>query len=153
MRQHLSTLPTPTSRYCNIPAGGPSPLMRSAPMGTSTITLLKWRKALGLPVTMNDQGYATIDPKLDQELTALHQKSQLVLQAYIEHAELGSGRWLVPLNGWDAIISPRCRPVGQEAIERYKAAMATLAERAKNETAVELVVPLINTSAALFASP
>jgi hypothetical protein len=110
-------------------------------------------EALGLPVLMDDKGYAKIDPKLDQELTALHRKSQFVLQAYIEHAELGSGRWLVPLNGWDAIISPRCRPVGPQAIERYKAEMAVLAERAKNEAAVELVVPMINVSVALFASP
>ncbi|WP_274427443.1 hypothetical protein [Chelativorans sp. YIM 93263] len=110
-------------------------------------------QALGLQVSKDDQGYATIDPKLDQELRALHKKSQFVLQAYIEHAELSSGHWLIPFNGWDAIISPRCRPVGQAAIDRYKAAMVVLAERARNETAVELVVPLINTSAELFASP
>lgn len=110
-------------------------------------------QALGLGVSKDDQGYATIDPEFDQKLRALHQKTQLVLQAYIEHAELSSGHWLIPFNGWDAIISPRCRPVGQAAIDRYKAAMAALAERARNETAVDLVVPLINTSAELFASP
>lgn len=123
------------------------------PYGNLNNYPVEMARALGLPVTVDHQGYATIAPELDQELTALHRKSQFVLQAYIEHAELGSGLWLVPLNGWDAIISPRCRPVGQKAIERYKAEMVVLAERAKNETAVELVVPLINTSAALFASP
>lgn len=108
---------------------------------------------LGLPVSMNDQGYTTTDPELDQKLMAFHRKSQFVLQAYIEHAELGSGHWFIPFNGWDAFISPRCRPVGQEAIERYKAEMAVLAERSRIESAVDLVVPLINASTALFSSP
>lgn len=98
------------------------------PYGNLNNYPVEMAQTLGLPVTVDHQGYARIAPELDQELTALHRKSQFV-------------------------ISPRCRPVGQKAIERYKAEMVVLAERAKNETAVELVVPLINTSAALFASP
>lgn len=123
------------------------------PYGNLTNYPVEMAQALGLPVSINGQGYFETDPDTEQELVVLHRKSQFVLQAFIEHAELASGPWFIPFDGWQAIISPRCVPVGQAAIDRYTAAMAVLAARAKNEAAADLVVPLINASSALFASP
>ena len=123
------------------------------PYGNFTNYPVEMAQALGLPVSVDGQGYAEIDPETEQELVVLHRKSQFVLQAFIEHAELASGPWFIPFDGWQAIISPRCVPVGQPAIDQYTATMAVLAARSKNEAAVDLVVPSINASAALFASP
>lgn len=123
------------------------------PYGDFTNYPIEMAQALGLPVTIGEEGYAVIDPALEAELVELHRKSESVLQAYIEHAELMPGRWLIPFDGWDAIISPRCRPVGPAAMAQYRADMAAIAERSRTETAFDLVVPLIRASATLFASP
>lgn len=123
------------------------------PYGDFTNYPVEMAQALALPVTVDDQGYAAIDPELEDELVALHRKSQFVLQAYIENAELEPGAWTIPFNGWDALLRPRCRPVGRSALARYRAEMIVIARRAEFERSGDLVVPLMRASGALFASP
>jgi len=123
------------------------------PYGDFTDYPIEMAQALGHPVSKDDQGYARIDPGLEAELMALHQKSTQVLQAYIEHAKIAPGDWLILYNGWDAIMAPRCRPVGEQAMTRYLTEMATIKERVGAATSGDMVVPLLQASAALFTSP
>lgn len=113
---------------------------------------IEMAQALGIPVTKNAKGYAEIAPDAEARMVELHRKSQFVLQAYIEHARLEPGAWFIPQDGWGMIVFPRCRPVKPAAIAAYKATMATIALRAQVESAVDLVVPRIQASVALFSS-
>jgi hypothetical protein len=120
------------------------------PYGDYTNYPVEMARILGLPVVTDAEGRDRIDPDLAPRLEVLHRRSMPVLQAYIEHAELAPGRWLIPFEGWEAIISPRCRPVGEAAMARYKAEMVAIAAR---ETDRSLIPERMVASIALFRSP
>lgn len=122
------------------------------PYGDFTNYPIEMAQALGIPVTKNTKGQAEITPEAEARMVELHKKSQFVLQAYLEHARLDPGARFIPEDGWGMIVSPRCRPVQPAAIAAYKAAMARIALRAKAESPVDLVVPRIQASMALFSS-
>ncbi len=122
------------------------------PYGDFTNFPIDMAQALGIPVTINAEGYAALAPDAEARMLALHEKSQFVLQAYIEHARLEPGHWFVPYDGWSLLVSPRCRPLKAAAIAAYHAAMAGIAARAAVEDPTKLVVPRLQVAAALLAS-
>lgn len=95
------------------------------PYGDFTNYPIDMAQALGIPIGKDPvKGHATIPEGEDARMVALHEKSQFVLQAYIEHAAIEPGRWLVPRDGWGGIVFPRCRPVTADAIAAYEKAIA-----------------------------
>lgn len=108
-------------------------------------------RALGLPVMRSAEGYDEIGPGNEARMNALHGEMLFVLQAYIEHAELQPGDWIIPYDGCEGIVMPRCVPVGEDQLAHYKAATAAIALRGMRETRSDLVVRKLNASSALFA--
>lgn len=117
------------------------------PYGDFTNYPIDMARALGIPIGKDPvRGYATIPDEEDDRMVALHKKSELVLQAYIEHAALTPGIWNIPEDGWGGIVFPRCRPVAPTAVAVYLAAIK--AARAASDD----ITPRLKAQAALFHS-
>jgi len=102
------------------------------PYGDYTHYTIDMARTLGLPVTRNaDTGYDEIGAEAEVRMKALHREMLFVLQAYIEHAELSPGRWLIPYEGWDGvdgIFGPRCAPPTAAQVAAYQRAIAVITE-------------------------
>jgi len=100
------------------------------PYGDYTNYPIDMARILGLPITRNPQGYDEISAQDDARMVVLHEEMLFVVQAYIEHAELAPGRWLVPWDGWDSrgIFGPRCTPPTAAQAAAYQHAIAAIHE-------------------------
>lgn len=118
------------------------------PYGDFTNYPIDMARALGIPIGKDPvRGYATIPDEEDARMVTLHRKSELVLQAYIEHAALVPGAWAIPEDGWGGIVFPRGRPVSAAAVASYRAAVGTARAISAD------ITPRLKAQEALFGSP
>ncbi len=108
-------------------------------------------RALDVPVTQSSEGYDEIGEEAEARMDALHQEMLFVLQCYLENATMVPGNWLIPYDGWESIILPRCEPVTGQKMDAYKVAMAEIALRGIVQSEYDLVIPKLKASADLFS--
>lgn len=123
------------------------------PYGDFTYYQADMARILGLPVTADAEGKATLRDADEERLSLLHNEMQWVVQAFIEHAELTPGRWFIPYEGWDNGLMLRGTPVSDVAIARYRKDMEAIAEKARNEPDNDLFSARGNAVRALYALP
>jgi hypothetical protein len=94
------------------------------PYGDFTNFPIDMARRLGLTITNSPKGYSEISKADEARMEALHREMLFVLQAYIEHAQLTPGDWMIPYDGWNGHILPRCVPVLADQIAVYASEMA-----------------------------
>jgi hypothetical protein len=85
---------------------------------------------IGIPVSRykDDKGrdIAVMSAETEARPKGMHHDMLFVLQAYLQHADLKPGRYVIPLDGWDSWTLPRCRPVTRDQLDAYVRAMAQI---------------------------
>jgi hypothetical protein len=126
------------------------------PYGTATFYVADMARILGIPLpraTDNEgRDTATFSRTTERQLVALHHDMQFVLQAYLQHAELSPGRYLIPADGWDSWTLPRCRPVARADMDAYLGAIARIKRQTFSNEA-DKVVPIFQANVFLFGDP
>ncbi|WP_298967038.1 hypothetical protein [uncultured Methylobacterium sp.] len=115
------------------------------PYGRSCAFTFDMAKRLGiLPVT-DPVADDALPPGIEERLLALHRSMPRVMQAFIDHAELAPGTYLLPQDGWHGRIAPRLAPPSPSRVAAYRAAVALpdatpgRAERVRDAEAAFLV--------------
>jgi hypothetical protein len=126
------------------------------PYGDYTYYVAEMAEALGIPVTRQRDSdgsqFASLPKKTEARLIALHRDMLFVLQAYLQHAQLSPGRYVIPFDGWDSWIIPRCQPATKAEVDAYLRAMGEIKRRTfPNEPAK--VVPIFQANRLLFGEP
>jgi len=125
------------------------------PYGIATVYVADMARILGIPLprATDDEGRNTTFPReIERRLVALHHEMQFVLQAYLQHAELKPGRYLIPFDGWDSWTLPRCQPVSRADMDAYLAAIAQIKRQTFPDDPAK-VVPIFRANALLFGDP
>jgi hypothetical protein len=100
-----------------------APVMDSKrPYGT-TDNLGDIARIFGIPVPPEPEEFP---PDTEAQLRQLHYDVLFVVQAYLQHAELEPGRYVIPFDGWDLWIQPLCEPVPQAQVDTYVGSMQRL---------------------------
>jgi hypothetical protein len=119
------------------------------PYGNYTYYVAEMAKILSIPVPLNKDGRARLPAEMEAQLGALHHDMLFVLQAYLQHADLAPGRYLIPFDGWLTMILPRCQPVTQSQMDAYVSAMNPII-RQKFPDSPSNIVPRFKAAGLLF---
>ncbi|MCL2715780.1 MAG: hypothetical protein FWD68_14685 [Alphaproteobacteria bacterium] len=122
------------------------------PYGGSTDYAVDMADILGLSLAPGRDRPGTVaGTDVRARMEALHKEMLFAVQAYVEHADLSPGVYVVPYQGWDGIIRPRCCPPTAARIAAYQQSMAEIAERSRLEAPANLVIAQILAADALFS--
>jgi hypothetical protein len=126
------------------------------PYGNYTFYMAEMAEILGIPVPegKDDRGrdIAMLPAETEARLKDMHHDMLFVLQAYLQHADLNPGRYVIPFDGWASWTLPRCRPVTSDQVHAYVRAMAQIkAQKFSKDT--DKIGPIFRANALLFGDP
>ncbi len=95
------------------------------PYGNRTSYEVDMAEILGHVAPNGADGQVSLSDAERHHYRTIHHAMLAVVQAYVQHAELDPGTYVVPRDGWSAPFHPLCRPVAPQKVADYQAFCAS----------------------------